>query len=67
MIGRPLHQWMACHYDSKKHQPFWLVLFVFTKRCCARFFSPWDFIRDSLAFSPVVVYNKSSECRCISV
>ena len=29
-------------------------------------FLPWDFIRVSLAFSSIVVYNKSSECHCIS-
>ena len=27
-------------------------------------FLPWDFIRVSLAFSSIVVYNKSSECHC---
>lgn len=33
-------------------------------RCPPVSFLPWDFIRVSLAFSSIVVYNKSSECHC---
>ena len=49
----------------KKHQPLWLVLFVIGRYVPVSFL-PWDFIRVSLAFSSIVVYNKSSECHCIS-
>ena len=47
----------------KKHQPLWLVLFVIGRYVPVSFL-PWDFIRVSLAFSSIVVYNKSSECHC---
>ena len=33
-------------------------------RCPPVSFLPWDFIRVSLAFSSIVVYNKSSDCHC---
>ena len=36
------------------------------RRCPPVSFLPWDFIHGSLAFSSIVVYNKSSECHCFS-
>ena len=67
MVWRALPPSLACGHDlSKKASAFMAGAFSAIGRCPPVSFLPWDLIRVSLAFSSIVVYNKSSECHCIS-
>ena len=65
MVWRSFPPSLACDHDlSKKASAFMAGAFSTIGRCPPVSFLPWDFIRVSLAFSSIVVYNKSSECYC---